>query len=287
MRQQIRSSPPGAARGRGPEAEAEVESDAMQPMIVPAGATVFRTGDPSLAVYVIEDGEVAISVGEAPASIEVARLHAGALFGESGVLEFRARAATATAVTVTTLLVTDAETFVHAFGMENDRALSLVRLLCSRLRGANERVVKPGQATLAPAASAQAGASIQLLPDHERLISEYAMKPLGVRHLPFQVGNRFGGEIIPFGSNHCFCIPARGEIELAAPHFELLRRGGVLGVRDLGSRDGTIVNGVVLNRGSREPFVPLHKDDNEVIAGRPKSPFRFRVRVTGAPSAGT
>ena len=36
----------------------------MQSLIVPAGATIFRAGDPSLAVYVIEDGEVAISVGE-------------------------------------------------------------------------------------------------------------------------------------------------------------------------------------------------------------------------------
>ena len=51
----------------------------MQSMHAPAGETIFRTGDPSSAVYVIEDGEVAITVS---GGTEVARLHPGELFGE-------------------------------------------------------------------------------------------------------------------------------------------------------------------------------------------------------------
>jgi CRP-like cAMP-binding protein len=105
----------------------------MQPLYVPVGATIFRTGDASLAVYVIESGEVAITVND---GVEVVRLHPGELFGESGVLECRSRAATATAVIETTLLVTPADIFLHAFGMENDRALALVKLLCSTTRRA-------------------------------------------------------------------------------------------------------------------------------------------------------
>ena len=252
----------------------------MQPIAFTPGATVFRSGDPSLAVYVIEDGEVAITVGDGPDAIQVARLSAGALFGESGVLEGRPRAATATAIVHTTLLVTEAETFIHAFGMDNDRALALVRLLCSRLRSTNLRAAHPHppaparEPLLAPLESA-----IRLLPAHERLIGEFAMKPVDVRHLPFQVGNRFGIDTIPLAAHRGLCIPAGGEVQLAAPHFKLLCRGGVLGIRDLGSRDGTIVNGVLLNRASAEPVVALHTGDNEVIAGRPKSPFRFCVRV--------
>ncbi|MGD0109493.1 MAG: cyclic nucleotide-binding domain-containing protein, partial [Rhodopila sp.] len=101
----------------------------MPSLQVPAGATIFRTGDPSQAVFIIEDGEVAITVN---GGIEVARLYPGDLFGESGVLEARPRAATATAMTATTLLVTEADTFVRAFSMDNDRALALVKLLCRR-----------------------------------------------------------------------------------------------------------------------------------------------------------
>ena len=199
------------------------------------------------------------------------------MFGESGVLEARPRAANATAVTTTTLLITEAELFKQAFGMDNDRALSLVKLLCARLRSTTLRAAKngPGGNAAVPAAEA----AIELLPAHTRLTAEFAMKPLQIRFLPFQVGNRFGGETVPIASNRSFCIPARGDIELSAPHFEILRRGGAVGIRDLGSRDGTIVNGTLLNRASLNPVAALHDGDNEVVAGRAKSSFRFLVRL--------
>jgi CRP/FNR family transcriptional regulator, cyclic AMP receptor protein len=252
----------------------------MQPMHVPAGATIFRVGDPSSAVYVIEDGEVAITVN---GGIEVARLHAGALFGESGVLEARIRAATATAILATTLLVTDGETFFHAFGMDNDRALTLVKLLCSRLRSTTARAALPlGGGGHDSDASAAGTAAIRLLPDSERLTGEFGMVPIDVRHLPFQVGNRFGGETLPIASNHYCCIPARGVGDLAAPHFEILRRDGLVGVRDLGTSTGTCVNGTMISRASLNAFVALRQGDNEVIAGGLGSPFRFCVRFAGS-----
>ncbi len=239
----------------------------MQPMHIPAGATIFRTGAISEAVYVIEDGEVAITVAD---GIEVARLHAGELFGESGVLEARPRSATATAISATTLLVTPAETFLHAFGMDNDRALALVKLLCRRLRSTSLRAAHPGQ----PAA---VDAAIRLLPDDPRLVTEFGMVAVDVRHLPFQVGNRFGGETVPIASTAACCVPAKGMMDLAAPHFEILRRDGRLGIRDLGTRNGTIVNGTAITRASVSGFVPLRTGNNSVIAGPPDSPFRFRI----------
>jgi CRP/FNR family cyclic AMP-dependent transcriptional regulator len=251
----------------------------MQPMHVPAGATIFRAGDPSSAVYVIEDGEVAITVN---GITEVARLHPGELFGESGVLEARARAATATAITATTLLVTEAETFFRAFGMNNDRALALVKLLCARLRSTTLRSASTFPGGIEPDAPTLGHASIRILPDSERLVSEYIMTPVDVRQLPFQVGNRYGGEILPITSNHTCCIPARGTTDLAAPHFEILRRDGHLGVRDLGTINGTVVNGTLISRMSMNAFVPLRPGDNEVIAGRPDSPFRFRIQFNAA-----
>ena len=239
----------------------------MKPIHIPAGATIFRTGDPSESVFVIEDGEVAITVDD---GIEVARLHPGELFGESGVLEVRLRAATATAILPTTLLVTPAETFLHAFWMDNDRALALVKLLCRRLRSTSLRAARPGH-------PAPADAAIRLLPDHPRLAADYAMEPVEVRHLPFQVGNRYGGETLPIASTHAFCIPARGNTDLAAPHFEIIRRDGRLRVRDLGTRAGTIVNGTAIGRASFNAFVPLRSGDNAVVAGSPDSRFRFRI----------
>ena len=100
----------------------------MQTQHLAANEIIFRVGDPSAAVYVITDGEVSISLDD---GLEVIRLHASDLFSESGVLEKRSRSANATATAPTTLLVTEAETFLHAFGMDNDRALALVKLLGS------------------------------------------------------------------------------------------------------------------------------------------------------------
>ena len=251
----------------------------MQQMHVPAGEAIFRAGDPSSAVYVIEDGEVVITVN---GGTEVARLHPGELFGESGVLEARPRAATATATAATTLLVTEAETFFRAFGMDNDRALALVKLLCARLRSTSLRTAQLPSFGVEGDAAEAGPATIRLLPDNERLMGEYGMRPVDVRHLPFQVGNRFGGETLPIASNHTCCIPARGTTDLAAPHFEILRRDGRIGVRDLGTITGTMVNGTAISRASLTAFVPLRRGDNEVIAGGPGSPFRFRVQFARA-----
>lgn len=246
----------------------------MQTRHIEAGATIFRAGDPSEGVYIIEDGEVAITVA---AGIEVARLQAGELLGESGVLERRPRSATATATIPTTVLTIPAETFMHAFGMGNDKALALVTLLCRRLRNTTLR------ASQAPMPLSAHGA-IHLMPDSDRLVTEYSASQVDIVHLPFQVGNRYGGETLPIASNHSCCIPARGDTSLAAPHFEILRRDGRIGVRDLGTAAGTIVNGAVSARGSFQAFVPLHAGDNTVIAGRPDSPFRFRLHLDRDPS---
>jgi CRP-like cAMP-binding protein len=251
----------------------------MQPLHVPAGTTIFSAGDPSHAVYLIEEGEVSITV---TTGIEVARLHPGDLFGESGVLEARVRSATATALTATTLLVTEAETFVHAFGMDNDRALSLVKLLCRRLRSTNLRSVTPVSAGAGDHDPHALGhTTIRLLPASRCLSVEYGMKAVDILQLPFQVGNRFGGETLPISSSHAYAVPARGAMDLAAPHFEILRRSGRIGVHDLGTSQGTIVNGTTSIHSSTNSFVPLHPGDNEVIAGRATSGFRFRIQLSG------
>lgn len=249
----------------------------MQPKPFHAGARIFTTGDPSDAVYIIESGTVAITVGDGPHRTEVARLGPGELFGESGVLEHRPRSACAIAITDCVLLTTPAEAFLSAFGMNNDRALALVKMLCCRLRDTTQRTAAQG--ITAPAATAQADPLIWLAPGHELLTVTYGVTTIAVQQLPFQVGNRYGGETLAIASNHALTIQAHGRSELAAPHFEIMRRDGLVGIRDLGTAKGTIVNALLLNRTTMNVFAPLHAGDNQVIAGGADSPFRFRVRL--------
>lgn len=248
----------------------------MQPKPFHAGARIFTTGDPSDAVYIIESGSVSITVGAGPQRTEVARLGPGELFGESGVLEKRARSASAIAVTDSVLLMTPAEAFLSAFGMHNDRALALVKMLCRRLR---DTTLRATHHMAAPGDAPHADPVIWLAPDHELLTTTYGVTTIAVQQLPFQVGNRYGGETLAIASNHALTIQAHGRPDLAAPHFEIQRRDGLIGIRDLGSAKGTIVNGLPLTRSSLDAFARLHAGGNQVIAGAADSPFRFRIQL--------
>lgn len=50
-------------------------------------------------------------------------------------------------------------------------------------------------------------------------------------------------------------------------------------VQDLGSRLGTIVNGLRIGRQTSKNMAPLERGDNEVALGASDSPFRFSIRL--------
>jgi pSer/pThr/pTyr-binding forkhead associated (FHA) protein len=62
-------------------------------------------------------------------------------------------------------------------------------------------------------------------------------------------------------------------------HFAIERGPDGVQVRDRGSYVGTIVNGVQIGGHHHVATVPLAVGENEVVAGSPRSPFRFRVVV--------
>jgi hypothetical protein len=251
----------------------------MQTMHVKAGSRIFAAGEPSNAVYIIERGTILISSGDPRAPAPIARLGPGELFGESGVLEKRARSANATALTDADLLITPADTFLTAFGMNNAPALALVKMICRRLRDTTQRASRPRPENTA---GSPVGATVLLAPD-PALAAMYALAAVEIRHLPFEVGNRMGGGDAPIASNHSLAIPAHGRLDLGAPHFEISRRGGIIGVRDMGTAKGTLVNGKTLGRGAMEAFTELHDGENTVIAGGAESAFRFRAYLLPGP----
>jgi pSer/pThr/pTyr-binding forkhead associated (FHA) protein len=62
-------------------------------------------------------------------------------------------------------------------------------------------------------------------------------------------------------------------------HFAIERVPEGVQVRDRGSYVGTIVNRVQIGGHHHVASVPLAVGENEVVAGSPRSPFRFRVVV--------
>lgn len=80
------------------------------PRMVPAGATVFRQGDPGELFYIVEDGRCEISIdGE-----KVADAWPGEAFGEIALLRDVPRTATVTALEDTKLLALERDDFIAA-----------------------------------------------------------------------------------------------------------------------------------------------------------------------------
>lgn len=108
----------------------------------PAGATIFREGDPGYEMFIIFSGTVRISRTVAGVEEELARLKKGDFFGEMAVLEdFPQRSATAQAVSeVEVLRLGKAD--LEAFLANPKAALGLLERLSARLRETTERLAK-------------------------------------------------------------------------------------------------------------------------------------------------
>jgi hypothetical protein len=102
---------------------------------------------------------------------------------------------------------------------------------------------------------------------------------LRLAHLPFRVGRLpVAGEAQPIEVNDLQLSDTR-PFHVSRNHFAIERGPDGVQVRDRGSYVGTIVNGVQIGGHHHVATVPLAVGDNEVVAGSPRSPFRFRVVV--------
>jgi pSer/pThr/pTyr-binding forkhead associated (FHA) protein len=98
-------------------------------------------------------------------------------------------------------------------------------------------------------------------------------------HLPFRVGRLpVAGEAQPIEVNDLL-LSDTTPFNVSRDHFTIERVPDGVQVRDRGSYVGTIVNGVQIGGHRHVATVPLAVGENEVVAGSPRSPFRFRVVV--------
>ena len=107
----------------------------------------------------------------------------------------------------------------------------------------------------------------------------FPARDLRLTHLPFRVGRLpVAGEDSPIEMND-LQLSDTTPFNVSRDHFAIERVPEGVQVRDRGSYVGTIVNGVQIGRHHYVAAVPLAVGDNEVVAGSPRSPFRFRVVV--------
>jgi CRP/FNR family cyclic AMP-dependent transcriptional regulator len=101
--------------------------------------TLFRAGDAGNAMYLIETGEVRISVKAADGNeITVAELSPGNFFGEMAMLDGQARSANATASEPSRLAILSRKHFLSFMENNSNVALEMLSALAHRLRQTDE-----------------------------------------------------------------------------------------------------------------------------------------------------
>lgn len=101
----------------------------------PAGAVIFRKGDPGRSLMLIASGQVQISVSGADGKEAVlAVLGVGEILGEMGILENKPRSADATALATCELLVLQQRDFIPFLERNPRVAIRLLAMVSDRLR---------------------------------------------------------------------------------------------------------------------------------------------------------
>jgi CRP-like cAMP-binding protein len=117
-----------------PEALRGAFDDAAVALWLSAGATLFTQGERADAFYILDEGEVEISVlspGGRKLSLEI--MTRGEIFGEIGLFAGQ-RTATATAIGAVRLRRIGRADLMARLRVEPDLALQVIDLLCDRLR---------------------------------------------------------------------------------------------------------------------------------------------------------
>lgn len=106
----------------------------------PAGAVVFREGEPGASMYVIRAGTVRLSLHVRDTEMNLSTLSQGEFFGEMAILNNAPRSATATVVEEAILLEIEPKVFETMLRSNSEIALRMIQRLADRLAYANRHI---------------------------------------------------------------------------------------------------------------------------------------------------
>lgn len=249
----------------------------MRERSVKAGTMIFREGDSSDEVLVILDGTVEVlrNYGEQP--VLLSALKAGQIVGEMGVISGKPRSATARAVSDVTLAGIPKDEFIAAFGSADSMALRILRMLCERLRDADNRITE-GELRKARVVTDRIG-SIRLLPGSEVVESQIDRDGVAIEGLPYTVGCQVLTNEPTLATPNELFLQVNGSAALSPRHFVIEDLFGDLIVHDLDSDAGTVVNGKRIAKDGDSRVSLLQAGRNDIEVGEPDSPIRFTLVV--------
>ena len=108
---------------------------------VAKGGVIFSTGHPGSGLLAVVSGAVKISVLSADGKEVVHNIiHPGEVFGEIALLDGRPRTANATAIAESEILALDRRDFIPFLKLNPDVGLTLLSVLCERMRRFSDQV---------------------------------------------------------------------------------------------------------------------------------------------------
>jgi len=249
------------------------------------GDFLFRQGDPSDCVMRIERGEVEILRETGDVSIVLGTVEAGQFVGEMGVIERRARNATARASTEVVAEQFSVAEFFQRVSADQGTAQELMLRLSVRLREIEDKIAND-----LPRAMAKDGAALQqqttpgparvlLAADTPTLRGRMGERPITIDEFPFVVGRKLRhGEKVPKRVPD-LVLEDHDPHRLSRQHFMIAELHGGLVVRDLESALGTTVNGEAIGTHFQTDVAELRPGVNRIVAGGSGSDFAFSVLV--------
>lgn len=247
-----------------------------------AGETIYEEGAESRCAYLILEGKVDILRSKDGAFYELGTLEAGSLFGEAGVLQNDKRSTTVRAHTDARLLFIEGETFRKTFS--DPLARHVVTAMAKRLRDRYVPERELIQNTEIKAVYKRKPKNLMQTGDPviegvTPIVLEKLVAPVRVLSFPFFIGNtRSAGEMAR-ESAQSLMLPVPSAPDLEAQHFELVKHGKEVWIRDLGTKHGTIVNGEVASKFGKQSEIKLNAGENIVGTGGMNSKVTFLITL--------
>lgn len=111
----------------------------LEPVLLPGGERIFKTGEPGDSLYIVTSGAVELSVTDTTgAKIVLAICGPGDLFGELSLFDGGARTATATAIDDSELMTLDRADLLDFLKRNPHAALDLLTMMGQRIRATDE-----------------------------------------------------------------------------------------------------------------------------------------------------
>lgn len=249
-------------------------STALKPRIYKAGDVIYREGEPSDAVYLIEQGEVGVLKATQGGDHHLLGiLGPGKIFGETGVILDHPRSTTVRAMSDTIIKGVERKTFIGQF-KDAPLALPLLKMLCERLVEAN-RSLAQSESGPNTGLDLTAVARMRLLAASDFVKNQIGHREIEITNLPFRIGRRAIGENLAGQPEADLALVVHDPLQMSPAHCAIQGQDGRLFIEDLGSEAGTIVNGDRIARFADKLTAQLAWGENVIVVGPEESSVRF------------